>query len=198
MKDIKKRFIDILFEPEDEEEDLFEEQPQKKEKKPVKEAPVMNAKDILYRKSDQSAFINLEETINTARNIKNGEPAEYELSSQISPIFGVIKDGAPAVRHEVDTNEALINKPEDSHLDIITSPIYGYGSKDDMDDSEGFTDEYQTNDRELHELFDRPAADKEYVAPEPEEDDGEYLDYSLRRDEDEDDITLFDLYGEDE
>ena len=33
---------------------------------------------------------------------------------------------------------------------------------------------------------------------EPEEDDGEYLDYSLRRDEDEEDITLFDLYGEDE
>lgn len=199
MKDIKKRFIDILFEPEDEEEeDLFEEKSGKQDKKTVKEAQPINAKDILYRKSDQSAFIDLEETINSVKNIRK-ETEEYELSSQISPIFGVIREGSQTVKHEVDTNEALVNKPEDSHLDIITSPIYGYGSKEDIEDELQNEDDYQFIDRELHELFDRPAEERDahYVSPVQEEDDDEYLDYRMRRDEDEDDITLFDIYGED-
>ena len=62
MKDIKKRFIDILFEPEDdpEEDDIIKELDTKKQE--TKEVSTISAKDILYRKPEQSAFINLEET----------------------------------------------------------------------------------------------------------------------------------------
>ena len=66
---IKKKFIDILFEPEDDEEqDLFVEETVKEiKKKEIKEKresePAVKAKDILYKKPEKtSAFINLDET----------------------------------------------------------------------------------------------------------------------------------------
>lgn len=178
--DIKKKFIDILFEPEEEEE--IEEQTVEKKvsRKPVKGDDVsISARDILYRKSGSSAFIDLDETIKTAK--ENGEKtADYELTAQISPIFGLIKDSNKVVSPAKSVNEALINKPEDSHLEIITSPIYGYGSKsaDVGDDVAQLYD----SDAELHRLLD--SDDRPY-------------DPDHTYDDIDDDLNLFN-YGEDE
>ena len=57
--DIKKKFIDILFEPDDDEDEGYE-IPQPKKPVPKQESTV-SAKDLLYKKSGQSAFINLDE-----------------------------------------------------------------------------------------------------------------------------------------
>lgn len=195
MKDIKKRFIDILFEPDDEEEEEVFEKPVKVEPS-KKETTGISAKDILYRKPEQSAFINLEETISTVKNTKSENSSDYEFSSQISPIFGVLKDNSQnVVRNEVDTNESFINKPEDSHLDIITSPIYGYGTKDDIKDN----NTYESDEDELHRLLD-DETDSDYNPYEYSHDNinDEYLNYTAREDDDEDDITLFDMYEDDE
>ena len=195
MKDIKKRFIDILFEPDDEEEEEVFEEPVKAEPS-KKETTGISAKDILYRKPEQSAFINLEETISTVKNTKSENSSDYEFSSQISPIFGVLKDNSQnVVKNEVDTNESFINKPEDSHLDIITSPIYGYGTKDDIKDN----NTYESDEDELHRLLD-DETDSDYNPYEYSHDNinDEYLNYTTREDEDEDDITLFDMYEDDE
>lgn len=131
MKGIKKKFLDILFENDkdyipEKEEDEVKVRPAAK-KKPENTA---KAKEVLYRKSKNSAFIDLDETISPVKQEKETRN-EYELSSQISPIFGVVdeKKKTAIVRQNID--ETMTNKPEDSHLDIITSPIYGYGEQDE-------------------------------------------------------------------
>jgi len=200
MKDIKKRFIDILFETDDEDEEevvpAVEPVKEPVKKEPVKtEETSYNAKDVLYRKSDKSAFIDLEETIKTVKQSKPAEE-EYELSSQISPIFGLIKENKQTIRKpEPDHDEALINKPDDSHLEIITSPIYGYGSKDDHDiKSLGIDNGYADDEEELHRLLDGDTQSSYVRLSGSETEEIEYPDYP---EEENEDITLFDLYGED-
>lgn len=191
MKDIKKRFIDILFETDDEDEEevvpAVEPVKEPVKKEPVKtEETSYNAKDVLYRKSDKSAFIDLEETIKTVKQSKPAEE-EYELSSQISPIFGLIKENKQTIRKpEPDHDEALINKPDDSHLEIITSPIYGYGSREDAEKTEPDIGNAldATDEDELHRLLDE---DFGY-------DDHTYDDIEKTVDE----INLFDSYDEED
>ena len=198
MKDIKKRFIDILFEPEDdpEEDDIIKELDTKKQE--TKEVSTISAKDILYRKPEQSAFINLEETSSTSNITKpQSSGNEYEFSSQISPIFGVLKETKQNnVSLERDINETFVNKPEDSHLEIITSPIYGYGTQEDM--VESYKHSYSNSDDELHELLDNEQNNDYQQYGFSQDDHDDYLDYSLREDEDEEDITLFDMYDDEE
>ena len=58
--DIKRKFLDILFEPEDEDDEVYEKP--KQEVKPVKKQEnTVKAADILYRKQEKSAFIDLNE-----------------------------------------------------------------------------------------------------------------------------------------
>ena len=201
MKDIKKRFIDILFESddEDEEEVVPVAEPVKKKEAVKKEETSFNAKDVLYRKSDQSAFINLEETIKTVKENKAAKEEEYELSSQISPIFGLIKENKPTYKKPADTgrDETLLSKPDDSHLEIITSPIYGYGTKDDQDISSLVIDNgYAEDEEELHRLLDVDPQASDYVRlSNPEKEEFIYPEESRNREEDED-ITLFDIFGD--
>ena len=183
--DIKKKFIDILFEPDDDEEDLVRPEP---EIKPVKKQEnTVKAKDILYRKSDRSAFIDLDDK-KTSKPAKKDEPeyGDYEFSSQISPIFGVIKENKPEFKTSVTTNESLINKPDNSHLEIITSPFYGYGKREDLSkDNYDLNNALENTDEdELHRLLDE---DFGY-------DDHTYDDFDKNMDE----IDLFNSYDEEE
>ena len=203
MKDIKKRFLDILFETDDEEdeEEVVAVAEPVREAEPVKkkEETSFNAKDVLYRKSDQSAFINLEETIKTVKETGSSEEEEYELSSQISPIFGLIRENKQTVRKPVETdqNETFVSKPDDSHLEIITSPIYGYGTKDHQDiKSLGIDNGYAEDEEELHRLLDQEPQDATYVhLSSLKKEDFELPEEPFKREEDAD-ITLFDIFGD--
>ncbi len=155
--DIKKKFIDILFEP-DEDDEVYE-KPVEEKKKPVKKQEnTVKAKDILYRKPEKSAFIDLNEKKKKEDQQKKAEEVygDYEFSSQISPIFGVIKENKPEFKSSVSANESLVNKPDSSHLEIITSPIYGYGTRDDyIKDNLDFNHVLEdTDEEELHRLLD--------------------------------------------
>lgn len=167
MADLKKKFIDILFEDDLDEQEYQEELYDEKENKPVEtksDSPIL-AKDILYRKPGQSAFINLNEKPKEEKIIEDTKEI-YEMSSQISPIFGLIRENKPKVVNvNPETTETQTSKPADSHLDIITSPIYGYGNKEDaiendydvkdiLDDNNDNDDYQTTEDDELHNLFD--------------------------------------------
>lgn len=203
---IKKTFLDILFEPDDDEEEIFPEKEDETNLKQVeedlkndstnKEDGQLNARDVLYRKSGKSAFINLDETmeqeiqsVSTKQEIKNDE---YEFSSQLSPIFGVVgtNDNNKKTVKKVDpeVSEHLINKPENSHLEIITSPIYGYGSKEDIEKG---NDNQMIDEEELHELLD----DNDDSAVHDDFSDHVYVEYN---DPDTDEINLFNSYGDDE
>ena len=156
MKDsIKKKFLDILFEPEDDEEqDLFADESVKEYRRPEKKTeidPNLKAKDILYKKPEKSSvFVDLEESKpvrnETVQEIRPDN--DYEFSSQISPIFGVLKESPHVSVRKSETDEKLINKPESSHLEIITSPIFGYGQREEEND------DAINEEEELHNLFD--------------------------------------------
>ena len=152
MKDIKKKFLDILFEPIDEE--IEEVKTQEEVKKPVKEESSIKAKDILYKKSENSAFIDLND-LNKTSHVVEKKDNDYEFASQISPIFGVLKENKKRpIKTEKQTNETIVNKPEDSHLETITSPIYGYGKQEDLDGNRNMTAGLLADENELHDLLD--------------------------------------------
>ena len=187
--DIKKKFIDILFEPEEDEEEEVYVRP-KAEPKPVKKLEnAVKAKDILYRKPERSAFIDLEEK---KKKEEKKEPVnvygDYEFSSQISPIFGVIKESKPEVKSSssASVNEALFSKPDSSRLEIITSPIYGYGKREDFEKEHPdlFADHPFSDEEELHMLIDDDYAYDSHTYDDIEEDNEE--------------INLFNSYGEEE
>lgn len=156
MKDIKKKFLDILFEPTDDEPEQVDEAVEEVEKKPIKEESSVKAKDILYRKSEGSAFIDLNDLSKPTSSLKEEKNEEnYEFASQISPIFGVLKESKRRpVKLEKESNDSIVNKPEDSHLEIITSPIYGYGDQEDVTGNRNMTAGLLADESELHDLFD--------------------------------------------
>ena len=188
---IKKKFIDILFEPEEDEEEIVE-KPKPEVKQPVKkQEKTVKAADILYRKPERSAFIDLEEKKKKKPEVKKeveNVVGDYEFSSQISPIFGLIKESQPKISTpSKSVNESLINRPDSSHLEIITSPIYGYGNREDFEKEHPdlFTDlSSASEEEELHRLL-----DEDYGF-----DDHTYDDI----DDDDEEINLFNAYGEDE
>ena len=192
--DIKKKFIDILFEPDEDEEENYE-RPQpvvtaKPTVRPVKkQESTVSAKDILYRKPEQSAFIHLDEEKKPKKNENKGVEVtygDYEFSSQISPIFGVIKENKPKFTSAPSVNETLVNKPDNSHLEIITSPIYGYGSRDDYKKDHFDINEVMADpdEEELHRILDDDYGYDEHTYDDIDDSDS--------------DINLFDLFEEEE
>lgn len=199
MVNLKEKFIDILFEDDDDETEISDEEIEAV-KETKKSESTIKAKDILYRKSSVSPFVNLtEDKPEKPFSIEEKIAEEtYEMSSQISPIFGLIKENKKTVVNlGKEVTKAQVNKPADSHLDIITSPIYGFGNKEDAHDNnynvKGIDDdqiEYRHSsndsvDEELHHLFD---------------DNDSYLDKSYQDSEDrqnsEEEISLFKLFGD--
>ena len=187
--DIKKKFIDILFEPEEEEEEEVVVAPAPKPRPVKKQENTIKAKDILYRKPESSAFINLDEPKKNTEAKEAANPyGDYEFSSQISPIFGVIKENKPesSTFNKPAVNDSLVSKPDSSHLEIITSPIYGYGNRNDfVGDRDDLAEVFsiRNEEDELHDIFD---------------DEFGYDEHTYDDIDDEDDINLFNsLYGED-
>lgn len=196
MADLKKKFIDILFEEDDPEQEVREDSyysntPDIKIENIVKTNNDNESKSepVLHR-SDRSAFINLDEK-NTEKHddIDTVIKEEYEMSSQISPMFGVLKESKKR-EYTFDENieKHQTKKPLDSHLDIITSPIYGYANKEDAkkDNFEVKNIIDDVDEEELHHLFDSEE---------------EYLDKSYNEETNDDlltdeDISLFRLFGD--
>jgi len=164
---IKKKFIDILFEPEDDdEEEAVVERKKQPEKKAKEELSNISAKDLLYKKPEtKSAFINLDEKKDKEKEKKivaDDLEGDYEFSSQISPIFGVIKESEHKKKaNNSEADSKIINKPDSSHLEIITSPIYGYAKDNGEDYSNQY--EYYTDEEELHELLDDVKEEDEHT-----------------------------------
>ena len=188
---IKKKFIDILFE--NDPEQIVEEQPVIEPKMDAQEiGRTLNAKDVLYRKSKSSAFIDLEETIQGTKENEEEEPVrDYEFSQQISPMFGVIRKEheKPLVVHQPERDEKMVNKPEDSHLDIVTSPFYGYGEQHDHNDAkitsdsvleeEGFS--YDQDDPYMKGLYEHEDLYQHYEDQNDRMDDYDTYDYDEDR-----------------
>lgn len=187
MSDFKNKFMDILFEEEPESE-INEAKNDTSSSNSNNTDLSFSAKDLLYKKNGSSPFIDLEETVKSfEESVTPKESEEYELSSQISPIFGVIKkEEKKVLKVAPEVTKSQTIKPIDSHLDIITSPIYGYGNKEDAIDNnydvkgigEGIIDE----DEQLHSLFDN--------------NDPSDIDVMSNDNFDEEDISLFRLFGE--
>lgn len=172
---MKKKFSfrDILFEPEEpeieEEETEVEEEPVKpvkrvatkpqanKEPETEEKTVSVKAEDVLYKKSQTFIdYINSPVAQEDKKAEQNKEEEVYEFSTNISPIFGVIepkeKKETP-VKTKVVTSQ--VNKPEDYHLDIVPSPIYGYSSKEEAE-KENYTVnnlEEEISEDEMHSLF---------------------------------------------
>lgn len=172
----KFNFMDYLFETvddnNDDENETVIEQPVKQTSKSVvkpviKPEPVkpdntkitktVKAEDVLYKKG-QSAFIDYgtpSETHNTSNKVEEKKEEEtYEFSANISPIFGVIeskeKEPAPV---KVKVVSSQVNKPDNSHLDIVPSPIYGYSSKEEAERENYVVNNLDDEEDELHRLF---------------------------------------------
>ena len=183
MADLRKKFIDILFEDDNDDEETNSNEVSTDVRK--SESPI-KAKDVLYRKSATSPFVNLtEEPKRQEDSVAEKIPEVYEMSSQISPIFGLIKENKPkVVSVKPEITESQTNKPSDSHLDIITSPIYGYGNKEDAIDNNyevrNIIDENE--DDELHHLFD--------------EEENLNNSYDDMQDNPDEEISLFRLFGD--
>ncbi len=181
MTDIKKKICEILFEDDETEVDDSEKKPvikqEKKVEEVINEGTQIKARDFLYQKSN--VFVDLNDNKKQTNYADNNEP--YVFSSQISPIFGVIKqDKKQETESELKVNKKLTSKPTDSHLDIITSPIYGYGSDVDNNIDDLVQEKPEIyEEEELHDLFDN----------EDEKD-------SLDKLEDDEEITLFKLFGD--
>ena len=133
---IKQRFLDILFEDEDEEEEIV------KKVQNVKETPRVKASDILYAKkeekeikeekpkSSESAFINYsEKKVNEEKKIDKPDEI-YVAQPALSPIFGDLDKGNAKKKkaETISVDYASTEKPSSNYLGIVLSPIYGYDS----------------------------------------------------------------------
>lgn len=131
MSELKQKFIDILFEKDapDAEDDSIE----SNEKETKKEHSTLKAADIIYRKGSKSPFINLNEDKKiSAKKLLINEKEEYKATPKLSPIFGLINDGGKIDENKLPTEvEPVKTTGKISHLDIVPSPIYGYGTKED-------------------------------------------------------------------
>ena len=182
---IKQKFIDILFERD----------PDQPQEQPVVDITTetedvvsnFNAKDVLY-KSKSSAFIDLEETIQEAKKEEDA-PRDYQFSQQISPMFGIVKkedDTNQTISRKPEKDERMVSKPDDSHLDIVTSPFYGYGqnyvireeSQENLKE-EGFA--YDQDDPYVQGLYEHPDIPYDENQEPVDEDMGLFDEYEDRR-----------------
>lgn len=168
MTDIKQKFMEILFSDSDEEEvvaqaPITDVNPKVEPKK--NDSSSYKAADIMYKKpAGQSVFIDANSTGNvSAKKLFNEEEKEeeYVLSPQLSPIFGVIDNAGSAVNVEpTRQTKAQVKKPEDVHLDIVPSPIYGYGNKEV--NNHDFDEETYIN-KDIHHIFQEDVDDETMV-----------------------------------
>ena len=194
-ENLKEKFMNLLFEPEEKEvvqevinKEIKEEIKEETQAKPVEQPKTeIKASDVLYHKSVSSAFINLDEPRRTRLNSNSSYGMEYdnenikdvdfELNAQISPMFGLIKtnDSNKKVVQPEDIDK-VTKKPENDHLEIIPSPIYGYGKQEDVPEVNNAISETQ----ELTDLFKDEEEEK----------------YTVNQEDLEKEISLFDIFGD--
>ena len=148
--DLKKKFYDILFEPE--EREVVANAPLENVRQNRRSEHPIKASDVLYKQPNQekpkSAFIDYEEKnisvfgntpVTETVNVKEEKEEEeaYVRQPTISPIFGVVKQKEEVVK-DVEVDDTLLKKPSDSHLGTVISPIYGYGTAEDFNDPLNF------------------------------------------------------------
>lgn len=179
MGDFKKKFIDILFENDAiEDEDNSLQTAINEMKKTKIETSTIKAADVIYKKGSQSPFINLNEDKQISAKELFNETEEYKSTPKLSPIFGLINDNSKQTFNpDVSIRESKSDKTV-SHLDIVPSPIYGYGTKDDY-----FKSDYMSSGTSF--------ADEEEQFVEEDRETKE----DIPEDEDEN-ITLFDDFGD--
>lgn len=136
MSDLKKKFLDMLFEPEDE---TVEEGPIKdidsnpKQKKNVSNKNIPNAKDVLYGKQNvNNSFRDIKNLVSSEDNKHKEDDVKfsYELKQNISPIFGNILDQDYSKRSisEIEKQKATYSGSNEQYSGVIISPIFGYDS----------------------------------------------------------------------
>lgn len=148
--DLKKKFLDILFEQDPEDEEYSEPKQIKEEKRePVKEnKTVPSAKEVLYQEKKQSSFINYEEAPKKKiEEVKKEKPApkkieqpsvkdddrDYVIKGNVSPIFGEIEEPKKEKKIVKSDKAARINPSIYSTKEFtggVISPIFGYDSKE--------------------------------------------------------------------
>lgn len=140
-RDFRDTVINLLFEPEEDDEQVVAEGPLQTVdvKKPhvAKVAPPkreeINVKEIIYgEKVKKPTFIDVDEkseTIAPVVNVPKADDHPYEVQPNLSPIFGVIKDERVKVVKEVVADESQVKKPRTSYLGTVLSPIFGYDSE---------------------------------------------------------------------
>lgn len=143
--DFKKRFLDILFEPDETEEEKVEEvKPQ-----PKTSVKTLDAKEVLYQeKPKNSSFINLEE--NTPKKKEVVKPQEkpkveevkpklikdddknYVIKDNVSPIFGMVeqkKSEKKIVKKDLKSTINPSKYTSNEYIGGIISPIFGYDTE---------------------------------------------------------------------
>ena len=105
----KKRFLDILFEQDPEDEEYSEPKQIKEEKKEVvkENKTVPSAREVLYQDKKQSSFIDYEETPKkkteevkkeaapvkkAVQPVVKDDDKDYVIKGNVSPIFGEIEE----------------------------------------------------------------------------------------------------------
>lgn len=131
-EEIKKKFLDILFETEEEGEVVIDE-PIKEVKLEEKVPATAEAQKFLYNKKQPNSFISVDKR-ERRENKKSEVSSRYEIKPNISPMFGVVgKNSEPIVPDAKISNVSNnIKKSKESYLGTIISPIYGYDVKNDF------------------------------------------------------------------
>ena len=186
---IKQRFIDILFEPDEEESiDINKNENRKIDKSQIKEASPISAKDLLYGKQEKepreqksTTFINLTEdkpVVNKPKEVVAVEEEVYIASPNLSPIFGNIEGNSKKKQKKMtDTNidYAAVKKPSSNYLGMVLSPIYGYDTVKANDARAKLTEPVKVDytDMDITEDLTDIFATEEFRVPEEEKRDTE-------------------------
>jgi len=133
-EDIKKKFLNILFEPDEVE----------RHEKVVAKAPLQDVKpkkvEVIKEVKPEvkpsvqvkkRAFIDLENNkeeidIEVSRVKEKINDKDYQFTQNISPIFGVVDEPKKNNEPKVFTDDSQTSKPSSSYLGTIISPIFGY------------------------------------------------------------------------
>jgi len=139
-EDVKKKFLDILFETESDDEPAisndYKERSQRSSVKNVQGSKTVLAKDILYSKGNENtnttSFINLDEKPQV-----NFEPVKkkplYSPSENLSPMFGVLNSHTNEIEDNISREtKPVIKRNETSILGTIISPIFGTDVRNDF------------------------------------------------------------------
>ena len=188
---LKKKFLDILFEDDEnygkdkDEANVTIDESIITKRKTNKDSTI-NVKDVLYQNNNSSAFIDLQEKPKNEIVIEKPKK-DYEFTSQISPMFGVMNEKKKTYKEVKNTDDTLVNKPDDSHLDIITSPIYGYGPQDEVNYIPSETNYLSSDDEDDYPFSDNEEMNNlmDYVENQDEDDDVDEFYEELQEEENE-------------